>query len=223
MGIISLDHIDNLYWLGRYTERVYTTLRLYFRSYDVMIDLLGEHYKAFCDDLDIPDIYGSADEFRARYPFDTEDPNSIVSNLTRAYDNSIVMRELLGSDALSYIQIALYDIQKAKVSPAPLVPLQEVIDHILAFWGIMDDKVDNAQIRDAIKTGKRIERIDLYARLRMDGKEIIRELGRLRPRVELSGMRYHKEYLDEIEELAKSDKIDYYRIVYLIENLIIMG
>lgn len=88
---------------------------------------------------------------------------------------------------------------------------------------IMDDSVDNAQIRNVIKAGKRIERIDLYARLKMDGTEIIRELGRLRPRVEQSGMRYHREYLDEIEELAQLQEVDYYRIVYLIENLIIMG
>ncbi|MCC8150046.1 MAG: hypothetical protein LIO96_00890 [Lachnospiraceae bacterium] len=103
-----------------------------------------------------------------------------------------------------------------------MISLQEVIDHILAFWGIMDDEVDNPQVRNVIKAGKRIERIDLYARLNMGGAEILRELKRLAPRVEQSGMRYHKEYLDEIEELAKADKVDYYRIVSLIENLIIM-
>ncbi len=222
MGTISLEHIDNLFWLGRYTERVYTTLRLYFESYDAMIDLMGEDYKTFCERVDIPDIYGSADVFKARYPFDTGDPNSIISNMTRAYDNSIIMREILGSEALSYIQMAIYDIQVAKKSESPLISLQEVIDHILAFWGIMDDEVDNPQVRNVIKAGKRIERIDLYARLGMDGAKILRELKRLAPRVEQSGMRYHKEYLSEIEELAKADKVDYYRIVSLIENLIIM-
>ncbi|MCD8232580.1 MAG: alpha-E domain-containing protein [Clostridiales bacterium] len=222
MGTISLEHIDNLFWLGRYTERVYTTLCLYFESYDSMIDLMGD-YHIFYEKLDIPDIYGSADSFRERYPFDTEDPNSIISNLTRAYDNSIIMREIMGSEALAYIQMAIYDIQEAKISEAPLLPLQEVIDHIMAFWGIMDDKVDNPQVRNVLKAGKRIERIDLYARLGMDGAEILRELGRLRPRVEQSGMRYHKEYLDEIEELASAEQIDYYRIVNLIENLIIMS
>ena len=30
MGIISIEKADHLYWLGRYTERVYTILRVFF-------------------------------------------------------------------------------------------------------------------------------------------------------------------------------------------------
>ena len=48
MGVISLDHIDNLFWLGRYAERVYATLRLYFQSYDAMIDITEDNYIDFC-------------------------------------------------------------------------------------------------------------------------------------------------------------------------------
>ncbi|MCC8017335.1 MAG: alpha-E domain-containing protein [Lachnospiraceae bacterium] len=221
MGTISLEHIDNLFWLGRYTERVYTTLSLYFDSYDSMIDMAGD-YRIFCEKLDIPDIYGGAEEFRRRYPFDAEDPNSILSNMTRAYDNGIIMREILGSEALAYIQMTIYDIQAAKVSEAPLLALQDAIDHIMAFWGIMDDKVDNPQVRNVLKAGKRIERIDLYARLGMDGTAILRELERLAPRVAQSGMRYHREYLDEIREIAETEPVDEYRIVSLIEDLVIM-
>ena len=37
MGIISLEQTDRLYWLGRYSERVYTTIRLFSQRYDIMI------------------------------------------------------------------------------------------------------------------------------------------------------------------------------------------
>ena len=57
MGIISLEHTDRLYWLGRYTERVYTTLRLYIERYDELIDGEPLAYRRFCAELDIPDIY----------------------------------------------------------------------------------------------------------------------------------------------------------------------
>ena len=221
MGIISLDHIDNLFWLGRYTERVYTTLRQYYHSFDNMIDVTMDDYKNFCNSLDIPNIYSSAEDFKERYPFDTEDVNSIISNLTRAYDNGMIMRELIGSETLSYIQLALYDMQRAKVSHAPLIELQEVIDNILAFWGIADDSIDSEQVRNSIKAGKRVERIDLYGRLHGKPSEIVREVMRARPRLESSGIRYHKEYLDEIEELTKAETVDYRRIVTLVENLII--
>lgn len=34
MGIISIEKANNLYWLGRYTERVFTTLRKFYRIFD---------------------------------------------------------------------------------------------------------------------------------------------------------------------------------------------
>ncbi len=42
MGIISVDQADRLFWLGRYSERVYTTLRLYSKSFDSMIDEIAD-------------------------------------------------------------------------------------------------------------------------------------------------------------------------------------
>ena len=38
MGIISIKSTDNLFWLGRYVERVFTTLRVFSEYYDKMID-----------------------------------------------------------------------------------------------------------------------------------------------------------------------------------------
>ena len=38
MGTISIEHSDRLYWLGRYTERFFITLRSLDRLYDKMID-----------------------------------------------------------------------------------------------------------------------------------------------------------------------------------------
>ena len=104
MGFISVEQTDRLYWLGRYTERVYTTMRLYFVTYDTMIDQFAKTYKDFCKSLDIPEIYTSPEDFMKRYPFDEEDTNSIISNLKRAYDNAIVLREEIGSESLAYIQ-----------------------------------------------------------------------------------------------------------------------
>ena len=38
MDIISLEELNRLYWLGRYTERVYTTIREYLLGRDRMIE-----------------------------------------------------------------------------------------------------------------------------------------------------------------------------------------
>ena len=132
MGIISIVQADHILWLGRYTERVYTTVQLYNQYFDDMIDGSEESYSEFCEKLDIPNIYTGVDDFMARYPFDTDNPDSIISNLYRAYDNAIVLRETIGSESLAYIQLAIYDWKKASQNPAPQLETQKLIDHIMA-------------------------------------------------------------------------------------------
>ena len=220
MGIISVGQMDHLYWLGRYTERVYTILRYYSQSFDAMIDEKIDSYQKFCESVDIPNIYASKEDFLRRYPFDAANPESIISNLNRAYDNAVVLRETIGSEALSYIQLAVYDMGRAAASEAPLIEMQQIMDHILAFWGIADDQIDSEPIRNMIKAGKRIERIDLYARLGMPKEELEREAHRMIPRVEKSGMAYDREKLGQIKKLVESADLDYYQIVSDVETII---
>lgn len=220
MGIISVEQADRLYWLGRYTERVYTTLRIFYRSFDTMIDEITDSYRDFCDMVDIPDIYGDKDTFLKRYPFDAENPDSIISNLNRAYDNAIVLRESIGSETLSYIQLALYEMNKAGCSKAPLIELQYALDDLMAFWGTADDGIDTEQIRNIIKAGKRIERVDLYARLGMKREALVREVHRMIPRVERSGLEYDPERLVSLKALVENPDPDYYRIVEEVEAVL---
>lgn len=213
MGIISVEQADRLYWLGRYAERTYTTIRIFFHSFDKMIDEVADHHEQFCKMVDIPDVYKDKDDFRQNYPFDENNPDSIISNLTRAYDNAIVLRESIGSDTLSLIQLAVYEMQRAKESKAPLIELQRVQDDIMAFWGMADDFIDDERTRNIIKAGKRMERVDLYARLGADKKELLREIHRMVPRIQRSGLPYHEEKIKEILECMEQPETDFYRIV----------
>ena len=219
MGIISIEHTDRLFWLGRYSERVYTTLKIFADQYDSMLDLKEEEYKEFCIRQDIPDIYQSAEDFAERYCFDEGDPNSIISNLTRAYDNAVVMREEIGSMTLSYIQMAVYAMNKAKQSEAPIFELQHVRDNIVAFWGIVDDSIDDEHVRSMVKLGKRVERLDLYARMHMDREELLREAGKLNRRIDRTGLAYSRKRLAHINYLVEEDEIDYKELVKEVEAL----
>lgn len=220
MGIISIEQADRLYWLGRYTERVYTTLRFFSKSFDCLIDGVVDSYVDFCKDIDIPNIYADKDEFVKKYPFDTDNTDSIISNLIRAYDNAIVLRESIGSEALAYIQLAIYEMNRAAQSKAPLIELQKVNDNLLAFYGIVDDQIDSENIRNIIKAGKRIERIDIYARLGVGREELQREIHRMIPRVTRSGLEYNKKSLEKIQILVEAEEIDYYQIVNEVENIL---
>ncbi|MCQ2493174.1 MAG: alpha-E domain-containing protein [Lachnospiraceae bacterium] len=220
MGIISVEQVDHLYWLGRYTERVYTTLNLFAKSFDMMIDADDEIYHKYCKSLDIPDIYESKEDFLRRYPFDETIADSIISNLIRAYDNAIVLRETIGSDALSYIQLSIYAMNNAAKSSSPMIELQQIMDEILSFWGIVDDQIDVEQIRNIIKAGKRIERIDLYARLRLDKNKLKREIQRMIPRVLRSGIKYDEPSLSTVSTLINESNTDYQGIIANVEAII---
>ena len=220
MGIISVDRADRLFWLGRYTERVYTTIRLYSDSFDELIDGIADNYVDFCKMIDIPDVYGSKEVFEEKYPFDEMNPDSIMSNLIRAYDNAIELRDEIGSEVLSYIQLAIYAMNKAKISNAPLIELQYVIDNLLAFWGIVDDDIDSEMTRNMIKVGRRIERIDLYGRLHHTRKELRRQVARLIPRVERSGLAYDRDNLMLLKSLVEESEIDYYKVVSVAESIV---
>ena len=220
MGIISVEQVDHLYWLGRYTERVYTTLKMFAQSFDKMIDSPDDVYPDYCEALDIPNIYESKEDFLARYPFDESIADSIISNLNRAYDNAIVLRETIGSDALSYIQLSIYAMNKAAESESPLIELQQIMDDLLSFWGIVDDQIDIEQIRNIIKAGKRIERIDLYARLELDKYRLEREIHRMIPRVLRSGMKYNESALSKVSTLINEKSLDYACLISSVETIV---
>ena len=220
MGIISIEQVDHLYWLGRYTERVYTTLQVFSKSFDQMIDATDDIYQKYCNSLDIPNIYASKEDFLKRYPFDESISDSIISNLIRAYDNAIVLRETIGSDALSYIQLSIYAMNNAAKSDAPLIELQQIMDDLLSFWGIVDDQIDIEQIRNIIKAGKRIERIDLYARLRIEKNKLEREVRRMIPRVLRSGIKYNETSLSQVGTLINDNILDYGSIISSVESII---
>jgi uncharacterized alpha-E superfamily protein len=220
MGIISLETTNRLYWLGRYSERVYTTILLFSRGYDAMIDGPQSNYATFCKKLDIPDIYTCCDDFSTDYCFNKDNPDSIYANLVRAYDNAILLRQDIGSDTLSYIQLAIYEMNKAKTSDAPLIELQKVLDNIMAFWGMAEDNIGNEQIRNILKIGKRIERIDLFSRFKRPETDINREVSRLTARLVRTSIPYRKENIDRLNDLVKHSPMDYAKIIEEVDTIL---
>lgn len=219
MGAKSIENADRLFWLGRYSERVYTTLKLYGKRFDSMIESGQEGYDEFCRSLDIPNIYSSAEDFRQTYPFGREDTNSIYSNLIRAYDNAIELREEIGSETLAYVQLAVYEMNKAAASTAPMIEFQNIMDYILAFWGIVDDLIEDEKTRNIIKIGKRVERIDLYSRLHMDRVSMLREVNRLSGRIGRCGLHYNKDVVERLSALTAQEELDYPEILKEIERI----
>lgn len=221
MGIITIEKSNHLFWLGRYTERVYTTLKYYLIGSDRMIDEDTDYYAVYCENIGVPDIYGSRENFLQKYPFDVNDPNSIISNLYRAYDNAIVMRDYIGTETMAYIQLAIDDVKSAKRGETPLADLMLAIDHLLAFWGCVNDLIHEEAIRNIIKLGKGVERVDLYLGLNKPINEIEREYRRLKQFLSKSRMRYDDSVMYTFDSMLTENHLNYRTARSLFRNLII--
>lgn len=203
MGIVSVEKVNHLFWLGRYTERVFTTLKTFDRYFDVMLDQEPDIYQKFCRRLAIPDIYRDMEDFIDRYLYDAENPDSLYANLVRAYDNAVVMREELSSEVLAYIQLALDVLKGSRSARAPIVELQRVADYLLAFWGSADDYVESEESRNLMKCGKYVERLDLYLRFGMDGEQLDKEFSKLLNRLNRVHVRRNLEKMDRLTEIIQ--------------------
>lgn len=204
MGIISVEKADRLYWLGRYTERVFTTIKFFFDTYDEMIDADEVAYINYCKRLNIPDVYGSKAAFSRNYLFDENDPNSVYSNLLRAYDNAIMVRDELGTVTLSYLELSINLMRKYGSSGRPVYDFQPIIDFLYAFWGAMDDCMEDEECRNIVKVGRYQERLDLYMRFNYPVRYIHREFARMVNRLQHVRMHYDEgklaEFASYIEE-----------------------
>ena len=208
ISAISAEQADRLYWLGRYVERVYSTLRIFNIALDRMIDRDPETYRDFCRRLSIPDdIYRDAADFETRYLFDAGNPDSIYSNLSRAYDNAIVLRNFITTETMAYIQLALDRLEHGSAAESAFLETQRVADLLLAFWGSVDDRVADVERRDLLKVGKYSERLDLLLRLDSQENTIEAHLVRLLAHTRRVEALLNKEALAELRGLSESGRM----------------
>ena len=220
MSNITTEKANELFWLGRYVERVYTTSMEFFRGYDRMIDETDISYPEYCRRVSIPNVYKDKEDFLRSYPFDESNPDSIISNLIRAYDNAVVLRDDIGSDTLSYIQLAIYDMRKAALGVAPLIGLQTVVDDIFAFWGCLDDRVVDYSERSIVKAARRTERIDLFLRCGVPADRISFEVNRLQNRIVRTGLNYDQDAIPRLRNMLAQDEVPRADAIRLIESMV---
>lgn len=179
MGTITAVNINNLFWLGRYTERVFSTLNAFFKYSDKMLDSGETTYKKYLEYISVPDIYTGVEDFLDRYVFDSGNPDSIRSNLNYALGNGIVLREEIKTPSLSYLQMALDRLDSCRGTDKLRYDMLPVRDAIYAFWGSVDNNMTNIEARRIIHVGKSVERVDMYIRLRYPQEDISAELNNL--------------------------------------------
>ena len=166
---ISAVKANRLYWLGRYTERVYISLHLLRRCYDKMIDGDLKEYENYYRTMDADRQYKNMEDFKMGLMYDEHNPASLVRSLEAANDNAIVLREEITSESLAYIQMSLALMKRcAERRVSNITNLQSVTDYLLAFWGSAAERIGDERVRNFIRTGRLVENIDMHIRFGYD-------------------------------------------------------
>lgn len=210
MGSYTLNKVaeSRLFWLGRYIERVYTTIKATGKIYDATVDGEEADYAGYCNKLGIPNVYENTEDFVKKYLGDRNNPCSIISTMTYSLDNAMVERQILGTATLSYVEMALNAVIRATESASPKLELQEALDDIMAFRGSCDEEVDDDICRNTIKTGASMERVDLYLRLRYPKKDQLKELNKLLNRQYKTKLSPDQAALNQLIDDVLTDKGD---------------
>lgn len=223
MGIITVEKIDHLWWLGRYVERAFSCIKLFMETSDKMIDQKPDEYKELCAKLGIANRYPTKDDFLYSYALDENNPDSIVTSLVRAMDNAMIMRETIGSETLGYLQLALDELRldAQKNRSADYFHLQYILDLLLAFWGSVEDNVDDERIRNAMRAGKRFERLDIMLRMgNYATEEVNVALSRLKTRLDRSPVSYNEDIFDTLLDIVSDSNFDHHNALRLLEKLL---
>jgi len=62
---------------------------------------------------------------------------SLAFNVTRAYENGFLLRDILDNDVFAYLRLAMTKVEA--LSPGDYLGVREVRDQLYAFWGILEE------------------------------------------------------------------------------------
>lgn len=206
---ITKSKVENLYWLGRYTERVFTTLNTFLPFYDRVMDADMDSFRPFARALDLPQDFTDFDTFITSFLYDGANPDSIRSAIRSAFMNAVPLRPELGSRLLQYIELAMGGIDDAAAHSShadDLYDHRDINDLVLSFWGGIEDSQIDAPLKALLFLGKYLERMDLYTRFGLS------EDGLLAP------MRKMRTYMQVLDGLQMPECLDS-GFMWLIERL----
>ena len=167
MGIVSVTKGSALYWLGRYAQRTIILSTEVYQTFDhgVGIDrepdgVAAAH--ALCDCLGISDSFADRKSFMQAWFLDHARPYSMIRSLQNAYDNVLVLRDLLPLECFASFRSG-YSMLDSLDRP-DLFRIREVVEYLYAFWVAVEDTGEELEVALA-HFGRFVERLDLALRL----------------------------------------------------------
>jgi len=167
--LLTANSATNLYWLGRYIERINGLLTNLMPAYDNSIDIdinAGKKlYKGFSIDIE----YESAHEFLEVAMFGEHDSN-LLNLAEYARENAIISRSYINTEAFGEIMELHSVLKNASNSYADIDYnlINDALSLISEIWGEVS-KISKSNTSDHfLKLGRLIENLDFHLRFSGD-------------------------------------------------------
>ncbi|MCG3678574.1 alpha-E domain-containing protein [Aliarcobacter butzleri] len=167
--LLTTNVANNLYWFGRYLERVEATLIETLFHFDKIVDIDKDSGKKFYKKLGIDIEYANAKDFLKESIFGKHDAN-IYKLISYAKENAIISRSNIDTEAFGSV-IELADLLKHS-SHANFSIDCRFIEYILSLISQIWGELTRREKRDTsdyfIRLGKFVEKVDFHLRVGND-------------------------------------------------------
>jgi uncharacterized alpha-E superfamily protein len=167
--LLTANVASNLYWFGRYLERVEATLIEVLGAFDKIIDIDKEAGKKLFEKFEIELEYKGAKEFLDNSLFGEHDSN-INTLIGYARENAIICRTYLDTEAFGSV-IELSNLLKQADNSSFWIDcnfIDQALSLISEIWGELTRTEERNTSDYFIRLGKLVEKTDFHLRLERD-------------------------------------------------------
>ncbi len=163
--LLTANTATNLYWFGRYIERMEVILIELSELFDAIVDVDADAGKKFYANLGIDISYDGARNFLNEAVFGKHETN-LVEMAYNARENAIISRSFIDTEAFGTV-IELYRMlehESKSVFEVDFDYVDEILTRISAVWGGLNHHMQRRKSDYFIRLGKLVEKVDFNLR-----------------------------------------------------------
>lgn len=167
--LLTANMASNLYWFGRYLERIEAMLMEIVSAFDEIIDVDKAAGKKLYRRLEIEIKYKNANDFLNEACFGEHESN-MYTLINYVRENAIITRAYVDANAFGSI-IELSELLKQAQNENFIVDcsfVEKVSSRISEIWGELSRKQERNSSDYFIRLGKLVEKVDIHLRLKRD-------------------------------------------------------
>ena len=164
--LLTANVATNLYWFGRYLERIEATLLEVIEAFDKIIDSDKDFGKEIYKKLEIDLEYSNAKNFLNEAVFGNHHANLHIL-INYAKENAIICRTNMDTEAFGSV-IELANLLKQSGLEIDCRFVDNVLSLISEIWGELTRKQHRQASDYFIRLGKLVEKVDFHLRLGRD-------------------------------------------------------